>query len=213
MKKYIILLTTICLFSCSDKKTSKKIESHDTITIDSISKADVRTIDSKLLIVPGKSIGLTSLGQNTTALSILGKPDLSDAAMGKAWMVWYSKKNDASGFKNELMVSTGYKDSEMKDKVVKEIRINSVDFKTQNEIEVGDSFETIQKEFPDLKQVFKYINLETRKEILIYDSVSSGIAFEIQSDNKICVAIVVHPKQKEVNNEYLVLHPELSSGR
>ncbi|RZK58182.1 MAG: hypothetical protein EOO91_08780 [Pedobacter sp.] len=53
--------------------------------------------DAKFLIVPGKSIGKFYLGQNVIELdSILGKPDLSDAAMGKAWSIWY--RGDTSKF-------------------------------------------------------------------------------------------------------------------
>jgi len=215
MKNYIILSAAICLIACTEKK-SEPIKAQNEVIADSITKSDTITktllpkqTDSKLLIVPGTSIGLTALGQNAESLAVLGQPDLSDAAMGKAWMSWYSKKTDDKGFKSELMICTGYKDSEMKEKVIKEIRINSPDFKTGNGNGSGQTLETIQHEFPNLKLVSAYNNTALKTEVQIYDEVNDGIAFEIQQHGK-CIAVIVHPKQKPLSNEYIVLHPELT---
>lgn len=205
MKNYIALSIAICLAACTDKKvTSVKSENEaasDTIT----TLITPKKTDIKLLIVPGTSIGLTVLGANTESLAVLGQPDLSDAAMGKAWMSWYSKKMDAKGSRSELMIATGYRDSEMKEKVIMEIRINSADFKTQMGNGTGQSLEMIQKEFPNLKAGLKYTNKDLKSEVQIYDAVADGIAFEADRNGK-CIAVVVHPKLKEVNNEYLALH-------
>lgn len=215
MKNYIILSVAVCLIACSEKK-SEPVRPQNEITLDSITKSDSLTkiitpkqIDPKLLIVPGASIGLTALGQSAESLAVLGQPDLSDAAMGKAWMSWYSKKTDSKDFKSELMICTGYKDSEMKEKVIKEIRINSADFKTSKGNGTGQTLSSLQQEFPALKAIASYKNTNLKSEVQIYDDIINGIAFEVQDNDK-CIGVIVHSKQKQTTCEYIVLHPELT---
>jgi len=150
MKRYIALCIAVSIVGCTDKKKAvitpeKEIVSDTVKTVIPENK-----IDPTLLIVPGESIGLTSLGQSAATLAKLGRADLSDAAMGKAWMSWYSKKADTDGFKSELMIKTSYKDSSMNEKVIKEIRINSADFKTKEGNGKGQDLAKLKLAFPDL---------------------------------------------------------------
>lgn len=199
MKKIALALIGISLLSCSDKKASA-VETEK--TSDSIVKyVPPEITDRKQLIIPGKSIGLTQLGQNAETLSSLGKPDFSDAAMGKAWATWYSK----DGQKKELNIYTIYKDSEMKEKVIRQIRITSPEFKTSDKIATGKSLNDIQKSFPKVKLVGEYN--PNGKTVQLYDDADSGIAFEIEND--LCIGIIIHEMGKKVTEEYITLHPDM----
>ncbi|MEZ0006586.1 hypothetical protein ABH942_001956 [Flavobacterium sp. 28YEA47A] len=199
MKKIIWLFLGIGFISCSDKKV-KPIE--NTTVSDTVSKpVSVKTTDEKQLIVPGKSIGLTHLGQNAETLASLGRPDFSDAAMGKAWSSWYSK----DGKKNELNIYTTYKDSEMKEKVIRLIRITSPEFKTEEGISTGSTLNTIQNSYPKLVITGKY--KDVGESVEIYDAIDSGVAFEIKKGN--CIGIIVHETGKKAADEYITFHPDM----
>lgn len=200
MNRLFFLLIATALFSCSDKK--QEIKPSETIPVkDTVA---VEKAPDKTEIIPGQTIGHISLEQNASVLdSILGKPDFSDAAMGKAWTSWYSKEEP----KNELNIYTTYKDSEMKEKVVRQIRITSPKFETAEGISTGKTVEEIQKIYPDLKLVATYKS-SGNQEIKIYDVVKSGIAFE--TENNKCIAIIIHTKDKNVTEEYITFHPDMT---
>lgn len=198
MQKIALTLITVSLLSCSEKK----ITSVETNTnSDSIQYVPPEIIDTQQLIIPGKRIGLTALEQNAETLSSLGKPDFSDAAMGKAWTTWYSK----DGQKKELNIYTTYKDAELKEKVVRQIRITSPEFKTSEGIATGKSLTDIKKNYPEVKLVGKY--KAKGQPIELYDAVDSGIAFELQNDT--CVSIIIHKSGKKVTEEYLTFRPDM----
>ena len=201
MNKFVLLLIGICFFSCSDKKTN--LEQNNAVVSDTIKSFPPKVIEEEWAIIPGKSIGMTSLEENVEKLSELGKPDVSDSAMGKSWSTWISK--DAE--KNELNIYSTYKNSEMKEKVVRQIRITSSKFETPTEITTGKSLQEIQKAYPEIKLVGKYTDEKTQKLVEIYDSEKNGIAFEFTQNE--CAAIIVHTKGKKVTEEYITLRPNM----
>lgn len=202
MKKFALLLIGICLASCSDKKTTLETE-NDAVSKDTIKYIPPKVTDKAYEIIPGERIGLTKLEENTETLSELGKPDFSDSAMGKSWATWISKDDE----NNELNIYSTYKDSEMKEKVVRQIRITSPKFQAPNEIFTGKSLQEIQKAFSDIKLVAKYTDEKTKNLVEIYDSEANGIAFEFTQNE--CAAIIVHTKGKKVTDEYITLHPNM----
>lgn len=106
MKKYLLLTLLLC-FSC---KGEVEITEPDVVATDAIPKEK----PVNLAIIPGKSIGNVALEQNVAELDFLGEADLSDAAMGKAWLTWYSTNSKLVNGKSELNIYTTYKDNEMK---------------------------------------------------------------------------------------------------
>ncbi|WP_296150853.1 hypothetical protein [uncultured Flavobacterium sp.] len=200
MKKITLLLIGICFASCSNKNFQTV---NNIVSIDTIKYVPPKITDYAFVIIPGDRIGMTKLEENVETLSKLGKPDFSDSAMGKSWMTWVSKDDK----KNELNIYSTYKDSEMKEKVVRQIRITSPKFQTPSEISTGKTLQEIQKEFEGIKLVGKYIDEKTKNLVEIYDAKTSGIAFEF-TQNK-CVAIIVHTKGKKVTEEYITLHPNM----
>jgi len=204
MKKFAMFLIGICLASCSDKKTNVEVETeNEAVSTDTIKYVPPKVTDKAFEIIPGERIGLTKLEENTEKLSELGKPDFSDSEMGKSWATWTSKDDE----KNELNIYSTYKDSKMKEKVVRQIRITSSKFKTPNEISTGKSLQEIQKSFPDIKLVAKYTDEKTKNLVEIYDSEANGIAFEFTQNEG--AAIIVHTKSKKVTEEYITLHPNM----
>jgi len=200
MKKLTLLLLGIWLASCSDKNTNAE---NKAVSTDTIKYVPPKITDAAFEIIPGERIGMTELEANTETLSGLGKPDFSDSAMGKSWATWISK--DAE--QNELNIYSTYKDSEMKEKVVRQIRITSPKFQAPNEISTGKSLQEIQKSFADIKLVAKYTDEKTKNLVEIYDSEPNGIAFEFTQNE--CAAIIVHTKGKKVTEEYITLHPNM----
>jgi hypothetical protein len=203
MKTYLLLF--LAVFSCSCLKKTKVtfVERPDT-------KPIVAKVSAELLITPGLAIGNTALEENTSKLEVLGKPDASDAAMGKAWMTWYGKKADRATIKkDELNIYTTYKDNELKEKVVRQIRVTSTDFKTKEGINTESTFEEIRNFYPNIKLVGKYNHIDSKIEVTIYDDVASGIAFEVENPygSRHCSAIIVHTKGKKVTDEYIGLNP------
>lgn len=151
-----------------------------------------------------------SIGTDAAELeTVLGKPDLSDAAMGKAWLTWKGKKDEHNNA-TELNIYTTYKDSTMRQKTVQQIRTTSALFSTDGGLRVYSSLETIRKEFPGIRKLAHYS--EEGREIVIYDEIKKGIAFEITpaGQQQICTGIIIHKKGSPVTDVYAFLHPGLA---
>jgi hypothetical protein len=198
--RFILSLLILGMLSCNKKESET---TSDTIVSDS---SETREPVSRMLIIPGKSIGNISIGMRSDDLEpLLGKPDLSDAAMGKAWLTWFSKVADSiTG--NELNIYTTYKDNTMREKVVRQVRITSPEFKTADGLSTGKSLAEFQKIYPNLELSGKY-DTETANPITVYDVKGEGIAFEFE-DN-FCVGIIIHQDGKKVSEEYLSFHPDM----
>lgn len=199
MKKLLYIVLGAILVSCNGKKEAEETAG----TTDTLS---VSKINPRLLIVPGKSIGNIAIEMNADSLqTILGKPDLSDAAMGKAWLTWFSKVSDTvTG--NELNIYTEYKNDGMTEKVVRQIRITSDEFLTADGIRTGKSLDDISTVFPKIKLIGHY-DTTTPIPVSVYDATDDGIAFE--TENNICTGIIIHPKGRPVSEEYITFHPDM----
>ncbi len=162
-------------------------------------------VQDNFLVVPGEQVGKTHLGITASLLnSLLGKPDMSDAAMGKAWLTWYGKRDEHNN-RTRLDIYVTYKDSSMSEKVVKQIRTTSSSFHTAGNLHVYSSMVDIRQRFPGLEKAGHY-NTDGR-DILIYDDKSKGIAFEqVAAGNEdICTAIIIHERNVPVTQTYIYL--------
>jgi hypothetical protein len=218
MKINILATATIFLIACHSNTSTQTTVTNDTSIAttkpDSAIVAvhpDSTHIDSAAngaasnnTIVPGKNIGKVEIGMKDQSLEpLLGKPDFSDAAMGKAWLTWYGKKPDEHNNKRQLNIYTSYSDTSMRDKSVQQIRTTSSFFKTAQDIHVYSSLNDIQKAFPDIKKTPQ--SADDAKNFTVYDDVNNGIAFKIINANgqQICRAIFVHLKGKGVRDIYI----------
>lgn len=205
MKKYVLIIVSVFYFSCKGKENPETVQPE--ITIKDIPEEKPVNLE----IIPGKSIGNVSLEQNTAELLFLGEADLSDAAMGKAWLTWYSTNSKLVSGKTELNIYTTYKDNDMKEKVVRQIRITSPDFKTESGICVGTQFSEIEKLIPNLDYMGHFKNPGSNDNVELYDDTPIGIAFEVLNNGseKTCRAIIVHASGQKVTDQYLYFHPDL----
>jgi hypothetical protein len=176
---------------------------------DSVSKDENGSLND--LIIPGKQIGKTQIGDDPEILvKNLGKPDSSDAAMGKAWLFWNGKRDEHNN-KNLLAVYTTYKDNTMKEKIVKLIYSTSSFFKTSNGVGVYSDLDEIKKQFPGLQQVTQFKERNSERMIYIYADKNQGIAFETAEarDQQICIAVTVYIPNENLLDLYIPLHSEI----
>lgn len=200
-RKIIFLSFIIGLTACQSAEHS----AHQQDSTEYIISGKQKNVDSAFLVVPGKSIGEISLEENMTEVGKkLGRPDAGDAAMGKAWGIWYSK-DSTDGQKNELAVYSSYRDTSMMVKEVKQIRITSAQFKTQSGLTTGGPEADAKSKFPAMELVSSYLN-QSKDTVTVYDSRQDGIGFEFLKGKSI--SITVHPVNQSVNGTYLTLHPE-----
>lgn len=191
----------IALISCkSPRRIQDKVDS-----IVSIESGPGKIIDERFLIVPGRSVGEISLGDDLESVGKrMGRPDAGDAAMGKAWGIWY-KTDAVTKQKSELAIYSAYRDTSMRVKEVKQIRITSNAYKTQDGFGTGRTMNDTELHFPGMEEVAAYLN-ENKDTILVYDAKPEGISFEFLKGRGI--SITVHSKNVPINNTYLTLHPE-----
>jgi len=216
MKTQICISIATLLFACNSNKTPPEGKINDTVADiastdssnsnaknDSIALTAENNVEANKLIVAGESIGKAVLNTDAANLETeFGKPDMSDAAMGKAWLTWYGKKDEHNN-KTQLDIYTTYKDTSMREKTVQQIRTTSSFFSTDNNVHVYSSLNEIRKAFPTIQKLNKLP--DNNRDIFVYDDVQSGIAFEIADANgqKICTAIIVHIKGKKVSDIYI----------
>lgn len=201
--KIVLLGLSISLFACNS--TNKRNVTKDSIGTANTIDSPEKIVEERFLIIPGQSIGQISLGEDVRQVGKkLGKPDLSDAAMGKAWSIWYSKDKMTTR-RNEVAIYSSYKDSTLTSKVVKQIRITSKMFKTQSGFGTEKTLDEIKSKFNDIEPVAVYLN-ERMDTVKIFDSKKEGIGFEFLKAKSI--SITVHPKNFSLSETYLAVHPE-----
>lgn len=211
MKNAIPMVSMLVLagaLSCADPAANpvEKPTSDSTPVQISSSQADEDSIDyldAARMIVAGEMIGQIHLEMNTdSVIALLGKPDRSDAAMGKSWMVWTA--GHAARAQHETAVYTARNMGVGKEESrVKEIRITSPFFHTADSLHAGLSLEKIRLKRPGLQPV-QTAEAATSSGPVFYDDVSSGISFEFDAAGS-CVAIIVHAKGKKLTDIYLPL--------
>ncbi|SEW31178.1 hypothetical protein [Chitinophaga arvensicola] len=145
------------------------------------------------LIVPGKSIGQIKLESPAQSLAVLGKPDGGDAAMMKAWRIWYSRKKDKRiDSSHMLAVFTAMRTQDTQ--YVKQIRVNSPKFRTAKGVGPGSTIATIKKAYPDIQRVQAYESANKARKIVVFQDTKQGIAFETvnsRSKKPVCSMVVV----------------------
>jgi hypothetical protein len=217
---FFIFFASVIFIACNDNPASEAtstdtihdtvFQKPDTVTVTNNTIADSSQAESNTTLIAGESVGKISLGTDASNLqNLLGKPDMSDAAMGKAWTSWYGKKRDEHNNKTELNIYTAYKDTSMREQTVQQIRTTSSFFVTADSIHVYSSLDDIKNKYA-VKKAAQYKSSDGRT-ITVYDDNKDGIAFEIVSANtqNICTGIIIHAKNKSVNDIYIMLHPDM----
>lgn len=158
-------------------------------------------------IVPGESVGHVKLEMPANELASLGKPDAGDAAMMKAWRIWYGHKKDgATDSSSVLAVFTAMRTQDTQ--YVKEIRVTSPRFRTAKNVGAGSTMSAIRKAYPGLHLAKVYVSKNKARRIEVYDDEQLGIAFETansRSRRALCSMVVVHTPG-EAPGSYLDYH-------
>jgi hypothetical protein len=196
-KKYFILPMLCLAFACTHKPVTNLhavTSTKDTTKLAPVSAAQ--------LIDPGKSIGLTHLGESLDSVTInLGKPDRGDAGMGAAFTTWFAK-HDTLGYQTDIYSHRMMGDKDEDASRVKLIRVTSPYFKTIQGAGAGLSLAEIGKHF-HVEHIADYI--KGNDTLKVYDDTKEGIAFEVNATGK-CTGVSVH-KPKDASTGYLSLHP------
>jgi len=207
MKYYLPLL--LIVLSCNNTHHETQVEKKQPDTISAKTQLPLVQENVTGRILAGTSIGKVVIGSNAATLeTLLGRPDRSDAAMGKAWLIWEGRR-DAHNNTTELDIYISYRDNSMQDKIVRQIRTTSTAFTTEQGTSVYASFEKVKTEFPGIKKAGHY--KEHGRSYIIYDDKEKGIAFEFVTMDKeqTCTGIIVHEKGKSVHDIYITFHPEM----
>ncbi|WP_293306948.1 hypothetical protein [Pedobacter sp. UBA5917] len=199
--KYVLLGLGISLAAC---QSSNKTDDKTADSVNHVSR-DTQIPNEKFLVVAGRSVGEISIGEDMEQVGKkLGRPDAGDAAMGKAWGIWYSNDSTAQ-HPNEIAVYSSYRDTSMRVKDVKQIRITSDQFKTKEGLSTGTTLEETKLKFPAIEKLSTYLN-EDKDTVTVYDAKKEGIGFEFLKGKSI--SLTVHQVNIPVNGTYLTLHPE-----
>ena len=199
--KFALLGISMSVAACqSANKTDQNTDSAS-----NLASTPMQSVDERFLVVAGRSIGEINLGEDMEEVGKkLGRPNAGDAAMGKAWGIWYSDDSTAKR-RNEIAVYSSYRDTSMRVKDVKQIRITSNKFKTKDGLATGSTLEDVKSKFPTIKKLSAYLN-EDKDTVAVYDAKKDGIGFEFLKGKSI--ALTVHQVNIPVNATYLTLHPE-----
>lgn len=186
MRKYLLILSIpLIIFSCKDKPNRNFAKEDSAATVNNT----VKEVAAGDLIIPGKSIGKIRINENSAKIvSLLGKPNSGDAAMGKALSTWYHN-HDTSAYQVQVFFSRqmGTADDTSR---VKQIRVTLPGYQTADQIHAGTSFKDISAKFR-LEKIATY--QEKGKPFSIYAATSEGVAFEVDSDQKCSGILVFEP--------------------
>lgn len=210
MKTIISLGLLVAIFSACSSDHSKSADLKDSTNVLDSSKnsenslesatAETETVGSHQysLIIPGKSAGKVSIGQNAEEVyAAFGKADAGDAAMQKSVAIWY-ENHDPKSFATSIYTVRDTGDNPAA--LIKQVRVTSPEFKTGKGVGPTSTLADIQKKY----SVVKLTDItEGGISLKIFDSLE-GIAFEIDS-NGICKAIIIHSGNESLKTTSLPL--------
>jgi hypothetical protein len=209
MRYSIIILAAIGLMACNQSpKTGQAVDTINIKAPDAVKQGSDTTTSNKPVtadksIVPGKSVGQTTLGEDAAnVFKRLGKPDAGDAAMGKALSIWYAG-HDTTGYQTMIYTARqmGTQDEAAR---VKQIRITSPWFITAEGIHNGATLQQINKVYG----VKKSATFTLKKEAYAIYRSAKGIAFEIDPQ-EVCKGIVVFDEASQPGQIYLPFYNDM----
>lgn len=200
-KKYFIVPILVLIAGCYHKPKTY-------LHVDTTQVQKDTLIGASQLIVPGKSIGDTYIGESLdSVITRLGKPDQSDAAMGSSLSTWFAK-HDSTAAQTDIFSHHNYGAKDESVSRVKLVRVTSPWFKTSEYIHNGMPLDSITIHY-HLKHVADYSS--AKDTLKIYDDVAQGIAFEINNQHK-CAGILIHAA-KDSTGTYISMHPHMTYNK
>ncbi|TPE45141.1 hypothetical protein [Pontibacter mangrovi] len=209
MKHTLYVILCLALLSCQNQENQNEQTTPVTTPAPDTAAAVAQpapppTPDPAYLIKPGESIGKIELGMPGTNLAkILGEPDSTDAAMGKALLFWVDGQEYVALY---TVADFGGKDERPK---VQQVQVTSPAFKTADGIGTGKALPEIRRTYSGLQPLAYYQNAQ-QQQVYIFDDRQQGIAFEVTLPDSTCTAITIHPKGESMTDAYLPLHPDMT---
>ena len=183
MIKYAFPLIVVCLYVACQQPVKQNTGA--IITPSSADTSNKKTVATDKVITPGGGIGLITIGENAdSTISVLGKPDKSDAGMGAQMLTWYAN-HDSTGHQTNVYAHRNMGDKDAGISHVRAIRITSPAFNTFEQVHTGMPFSEIKKHFQPYHKT-----TQTPDGFTTYEDSKAGIAFEMNSQNT-CSAIIV----------------------
>ncbi|MEC3877994.1 hypothetical protein [Parapedobacter sp. 10938] len=174
-----------------------------TLTDSSATEVSQAATAERLALVPGTSVGPFKLGDADSLVhQQLGRPDHSNAAMGKAVLIWYA--DTASGYPLSIFTTRDMGNDETAR--IQQIRVTSPTFETADSIHVGSTLTQIRTAYP-VTAIETYS--QAGETYTVYEA-DDGIAFEVGPDDH-CVAIIIHQTDAGMSS-YLPLRPSMTSN-
>lgn len=182
---FLPAILALALASCGGEQRTGNASDNPRDTLDTMRPI----LPDSLLIHPGLAVGGIRLQEADTALmQRYGTPDYSDAAMGKAVLLWYTDTTD--GHPNTLSVFVSRDMGNDETARIRRIRVTSPLFETAKAIRTGSAL-------PEITAAYTVTLRESYETggtaYTVYDG-ADGIAFELDTTNH-CVAIIVHAKE------------------
>lgn len=166
-----------------------------------VPSADPVAPDESYRIVPGKAIGNTHINDNMDSVtSLLGKPDDGDAAMQKSVAIYYKGAYATS------ILSARNPDGDHPVEKVKQIRVTSPAFKTEDGLHVGSTLNELNAKY-QLKKTTTYKG--EGGECTVWDA-GHGIAFETNPAGN-CIAVIVYSPEEPYQGAALNIRPNRKS--
>src|SRR5690606_9762196 len=136
----IIVLACLLLTACGGQGNTNSTTSTDS-TMRPLPKTDPVT---RVALVPGTSVGAFKIGDADSLVhQELGRPDHSDAAMGKAVLIWYTD----SAKRYPLSVFTARDMGNDETARIQQIRVTSPTFETADSFHVGSTLADIRNAY------------------------------------------------------------------
>jgi hypothetical protein len=203
---FILLVSIISVIACNQPTKQHNVNQQKAVVEDSIRQDSSNKHEptfAEKLIIPGKSVGQTTLNEDAeNVIKRLGKPDTGDAAMGKALSIWYAN-HDTTGYET-MIFSARQMGTANETSQVKQIRITSPWFTTQEGLHVGSTLKQINEHYVTRKAA---TFSKEGKPYFIYKT-DKGIAFEIGSNNS-CTGIIVFDPKAATGQAYLPFYSNL----
>lgn len=210
----IIGIVVIMILISMQLRHQRPLKSADPIDVNHL---DPRTARMAELIgaqvVPGESVGRIRLGDSEeNVISIIGSPQLGDAAMCKSWSRW-----EWGEPLHVLEVFASCDPKKDMEKTVQQIRFSGIPFETASGVSPKSTFAKIRHEFTDLAASATFKDKATGQQMIIMDQTRQGIAFVVNAKGKQpdpqgkCHMIIIHAPDKKAIDTYLRpewdLHP------
>lgn len=165
--------------------------------LDTTADTESGHISGDILLIPGESAGDIHLFESDSSLlETLGKPDYSDAAMGKALLVWHA---GGDSVRYPLSVFTARDMGNDETARIQQIRITSPFYTTAEGICASSTLDEIANHY----QTEPVETYEHDGQLYTVHDSKQGIAFEVGPDDR-CVAVIIHSRDADATS-YLPL--------